>query len=135
MVRNALFVGIILLFAVQNGSAETNYTVLQNKCQGSTDAGCCISSVRAMRDGKFQHSTDGKCPEGMKANMYRCAGSLSWCEPKDDADIAVNGGGMGNYKKEAKDSKQEKENVPAEEEVKGTDPGMARPVARPRTRR
>jgi hypothetical protein len=67
-----------------------------------------------MRDGKFEQSTDGKCPEGFKSTMFRCEGSLSWCEPKDDTDIAVNGGSM-NYKKEGSSSRNSKDKIKTEE--------------------
>jgi hypothetical protein len=120
MIKKSIFSAFTLFLvhaAAQSCLAETNYIALQNKCQSNVNAGCCISSVRAMRDGKFQQATDGKCPAGTKANMYRCAGSLSWCEPMDVNDIAVNGGGIGNFKKEAKDSK-EKEALIEEEKDK-----------------
>jgi len=110
-----LLIALILIQLEHSSSAETNYTALQNKCQGSTSSGCCIASVRAMRDGNFQQAVGGKCPEGFKSTMFRCPGSLSWCEPKDDADIAVNGGSVGNYKKEAGDLKSSREKISAEE--------------------
>ena len=94
-----LSISFLLCFAASSSAeTSTNYTVLQNKCQGADSPGCCISSVRAMRDGKFQLAADGKCPTGQKLKTSGCEGSQSWCEPDTNADIAVNGGATGDYK-------------------------------------
>jgi len=114
--RLPIILAILLLsfFIADTFSVETlaqtasDYIALQNKCQSSEDPGCCMSSVRKMRNEKFINSENGKCPTGYKAEMYRCKGSLTWCAPDAASDIAVNGGGIGDFNKRHQDEEKAK---------------------------
>ncbi len=95
LVLGALIIGICLRSDVQ--AEELNYSQLERQCQGSRDAGCCMKSVRKMKEGKLAEPAGGKCPEGYKKTALDCSGSREFCEPEAAADISVTGNNMGRW--------------------------------------
>ena len=88
-----------------------NYTAMLNQCQSADDPGCCGDSVRIMRDKKFIPATSEKCPYGFRFGKLSCSGGLSWCEPQIAADIAVNGGEIGDFKKRPDENTKERNDI------------------------
>ena len=72
----------LLFLTIDSAVAEEvtlpDYDALLKSCKN----GCCESSVREMK-AKHAFLQDGykPCRAGYESHMYRCEGSLSWCEP------------------------------------------------------
>lgn len=60
---------------------EKLYQEMQKRCMGLYTTGCCLASIKAMRQGYFLPEPQSGCPVGFKPNTLRCAGALRWCIP------------------------------------------------------
>jgi hypothetical protein len=60
------------------------YDKLQVHCMGRRDTPCCLSSVKAMRTGRYLPQPEAGCPDEMIPNRLRCEGSYVWCVPTVD---------------------------------------------------
>jgi hypothetical protein len=60
---------------------ERFYGQLSKNCMGRPDTPCCLSSVRAMKDGGFLPEPEAGCTEGMIPDRLKCEGSWLWCIP------------------------------------------------------
>ena len=60
------------------------YDKMQENCMGRYDTTCCLSSLRAMREGRYLPPTDEGCPDGLIPDRLRCDGSYLWCVPAND---------------------------------------------------
>jgi hypothetical protein len=64
--------------ALADSQTPPDYDQLHKTCT----SGCCESSVEQMRSTESLLKKGAEpCPAGYQANMYRCPGSFSWCEP------------------------------------------------------
>lgn len=57
------------------------YQELAEQCLQKSSYGCCISSVRAMKDGDYRLNENNTCKDGFTLNMMKCVDSFKWCEP------------------------------------------------------
>jgi hypothetical protein len=63
---------------------EKLYIQLRNACMGRIDTSCCLSSLKAMREGYYVPEPESGCPEGTIPDRLRCGGSYTWCIPISD---------------------------------------------------
>lgn len=66
---------------VEISSFEDYYGDLAKQCEQEASFGCCIESVRAMKDGNYKLIKNDTCGDGFMPSMLKCIGSFKWCEP------------------------------------------------------
>ena len=78
---------------IQDAAADTNtlgasgslkakyYDKLQVYCMGRPDTPCCLSSLKAMREGGYLPQPETGCPDETIPDRLRCEGSYLWCVP------------------------------------------------------
>ena len=60
---------------------EKLYIQLHNACMGRMDTPCCLSSLKAMREGYYVPEPEAGCSSGTIPDRLRCGGSYTWCVP------------------------------------------------------
>lgn len=86
--------GILFLFflvtaghsAQETGTELTDYKALAEQCKKASSVNCCMASVHAMEEGKYQLDTgkstqETACPSGYQPDMMKCIDSYRWCVP------------------------------------------------------
>lgn len=65
------------------GSTEKDqfYEKMKVSCMGRRDTPCCLSSLKAMREGRFLPQPEDGCPDETIPDRLRCEGSYIWCVP------------------------------------------------------
>lgn len=58
-----------------------NEEELAQNCKEKLDVDCCIASLKIMTENSYKIKPETGCPNGFEANMLRCEGSYTWCEP------------------------------------------------------
>jgi len=66
---------------VEVKSMPDYYQTLAEQCLQKSSYGCCMASVRAMKNGNYKLSENNTCGDGFAPNMMRCIDSFKWCEP------------------------------------------------------
>ena len=66
---------------VEIQSMPDYYQALAEKCLHKSSYGCCMSSVRAMKNGNYTLSENDTCGDGFRSNVMKCMDSFQWCEP------------------------------------------------------
>jgi|GEM_PF-2669061 len=78
----AVYYKMFSLPGTQNDVASHDSSYYNDFAKGCGENSCCLSSVDRMRTGNFiLAANNGTCPHGLYSNMYKCKGSLTWCEP------------------------------------------------------
>ena len=62
-----------------NKTTVRDYAGMRKACQ---ESGCCLASVAYMEKHKAFRISSGDCPSDHKRDIFKCNGSLTWCEPK-----------------------------------------------------
>lgn len=58
-----------------------NEEELAQNCKEKLDVDCCMASLKIMTENSYKIKPETGCPDGFEANMLRCEGSYTWCEP------------------------------------------------------
>jgi len=57
------------------------YRDLAEKCLQKDSYGCCMASIRTMKNGNYKLSENNACEDGFTSNTMLCIDSFKWCEP------------------------------------------------------
>jgi hypothetical protein len=74
------FVIVVVANLALCAAANTEY-YYDKLASGCKKNGCCLASVKAMREGNYTIAPQEGCSPGHQRNMMRCIDSYRWCEP------------------------------------------------------
>lgn len=60
-------------------NAVDYYDNLAKQCSLEGGKGCCLASVKIMKENNYELSKDGNCEIGFVPNTMKCVGSFKWC--------------------------------------------------------